>query len=119
MAKNPTIKELKNQLGNDYEIYWIDLEKCLYRDYGNGFDLEISAVSHANRNCPASLYLWINHNTDYYMVKSNHNVGRTADAIHAAAEEMYELSQKLIARGCTDKKTFLKMKADLEKEGII
>ena len=85
MAINPTLRELKKALGADYRIYNIDLERCLYRDYGNGFDVEISDVSRANRKCPATLYLWFTGEGNPMIVKTVHNVGRTADAIAASS----------------------------------
>lgn len=35
-------------LGEAYEIKMIDREDCLYRDLGNGFDIEISGVASSN-----------------------------------------------------------------------
>lgn len=79
-----TLWKLKKALGADYRIYNIDLERCLYRDYGNGFDIEISGVSRANRKCPATLYLWFTREGNPMIVKTVHNVRRTANAIAAA-----------------------------------
>ena len=110
MAINPTLRELKKALGADYRIYNIDLEQCLYRDYGNGFDVEISDVSRANRKCPATLYLWFTGDGNPMIVKTVHNVGRTADAIAAAADELYALSQRLIATGCNNRRSLIKMR---------
>jgi hypothetical protein len=43
--KAPTINQLKKQLGPEYRIRTIDFERCLYRDFGNGFNVEISGVN--------------------------------------------------------------------------
>ena len=111
MASNPTINELKKALGKDYRIYYIDLEKCLYRDFGNGFDVEISGVSRANRKCPATLYLWFKGEaSNPLIVKTVRDVGRTAEAIAAAADELYELSRHLIATGCNDRHSLFELK---------
>lgn len=110
MASNPTINELKKALGKDYRIYYIDLEKCLYRDFGNGFDVEISDVSRANRECPATLYLWFTGEGNPMIVKTVHNVGRTANAIAAAADDLYALSQRLIATGCNNRRSLIDMR---------
>ena len=36
MIHYPSLPELKKALGANYSIRTIDLEKCLYRDFGNG-----------------------------------------------------------------------------------
>ncbi len=114
MASNPTINELKMALGAKYRICDIDLEKCLYRDFGNGFNVEISGVSRANRKGPATLYLWFGTEApDCLIVKTVRNVGRTAEAIVAATDELYKLAQYLIARGCTDRHSLLEMRNNL------
>ena len=110
MAINPTLRELKKALGTDYRIYNIDLERCLYRDYDNGFDVEISDVCRANRKCPAALYLWFTGEGYPFIVKTVQNVGRTADGIAAAADELFALSRQLIVQGCANRHTLSKMK---------
>ena len=40
MVHYPSLPELKKALGENYSIRTIDLEKCLYRDFGNGFNVE-------------------------------------------------------------------------------
>ena len=42
--KDKAIQELCDSLGGDYKVQDIDLETCIYRDFGNGFDVEISGV---------------------------------------------------------------------------
>ena len=111
MTSNPTINELKKALGADYRIYYIDLERCLYRNYGNGFDVEISGVSRANRKCPAPLYLrFKGEASNPLVVKTVRDVGCTAEAIAATTDELYELSRHLIASGCNDRHSLLEMK---------
>ena len=107
MEKCPTIKELKKALGEDYRITIIDLEK----DFGNGFNVEISGVSRANYRKPATLYLWFGDQApDCMIVKTVKGVGRSADAIDAAVNELYAYSQKLIADGYTTRNSLFKMK---------
>ena len=108
MAINPDLRELKKALGADYRIYNIDLERCLYRDYG--FDVEISNVSRANRKCPATLYLWFTGEGNPMIVKTVHNVGHTAEAIAVAADDLYALSQRLIATGCNNRRSLIEMR---------
>lgn len=53
-----TIRQLKKQLGDDYRIFTIDFERCLYRDFGNGLNVEISGVNTRRLGKKATLYLW-------------------------------------------------------------
>lgn len=111
MEKCPNIKELKKALGKDYRITYIDWEKVLYRDFGNGFNVEISGVSRANYRKPATIYLWFgDEHTDCMIVKTAQGVGRSAEAIDKAVNELYEYSQKLIADGYTTRDSLFKMK---------
>ena len=114
MASNPTISELKKRLGDDYQICDIDLERCLYRDFSNGFNVEISGVSRAKLNGSATLYLWFGTELpDCLIVKTVKGIGRTAKAIGAAVNELHELSQQLIACGCADRRSLLEWKQNL------
>lgn len=111
MSKNPSLPELKKALGKEYQIRYIDLEKCLYRDFGNGFNVEVSGCSRANRKGPATLYLWFGETSpDCIIVKTVHNVGRSAEAIGEAMEELLEYSNGLIAAGYNDRDSLFHMK---------
>ena len=114
MALNPSLKELKLALGDRYRILSIDWEKCLYRDFGNGFNVEISGCSRANRKGPATLYLWFGeHAYNWLIVKTVHDVGRSAEAISEAVEELYDYSQSLIAQGYTDRDKLFRLKNNI------
>lgn len=56
--KDKAIQELCDSLGGDYKVQDIDLETCIYRDFGNGFDVEISGVyiPQARRRKQLSIY---------------------------------------------------------------
>ncbi len=108
---NPSLKELKQALGDQYQICYIDMEKCLYRDFGNGFNVEVSGVSRANKNGPATLYLWFGTKVnDCFMVKSKSNVGRSAKEIGEAAEELFSFSEELLRRGYNNRNSLMKLK---------
>lgn len=99
-----SLPELKKALGENYSIRTIDLEKCLYRDFGNGFNVEISGCSRANRKCPATLYLWFGDRApDCIIVKTVRDVGRSAEAIGEAVEKLYACSEQLLANGYADR----------------
>lgn len=95
----PLLKKLKREMGEDYSIKCIDLEWCLYRDFGNGFDVEISNVNHhANSKQPATLYLWDTRESFYNakVVKVIDGIDCTASALIAAVDSLYNTSQVLM-----------------------
>lgn len=100
MTHYPSLQELKEALGENYTIRVIDLEECLYRDFGNGFNVEISGCSQANHKRFATLYLWWG---DKYstcrIVKTVRNVERDAKEIGEIVELFRGYSDNLIARG--------------------
>ena len=109
-SKNPSLKELEQALGSPYRICNIDMEKCLYRDFGNGFNVEVCGVSRADKNGPATLYLWFGTTSpDCLVVKTMKNVGRSAEEIGSAVEELYKLSEELIRRGCNDWSSLIRL----------
>lgn len=57
---SPTVhmKKLCIELGPDYRIANIDLERVIYRDFGNGYDVEISGVNTSSQRKKARIYLW-------------------------------------------------------------
>ena len=87
------------------------MEKCLYRDFGNGFNVEVSGVSRTNKNGPATLYLWFGTTVpDCFMVKAKSNVGRSAKEIGDAVEELFSFSEELIRRGYNNWNSLMKLK---------
>ena len=111
MSKNPSLPEMKKALGKEYQIRHIDFEKCLYRDFGNGFNVEVSGVARANRKGPATLYLWFGETPpDCIIVKTVHDVGRSAEAIGEVTEELLDYSNSLIASGRADRDSLFHMK---------
>ena len=99
-TKAPTIHQLKKQLGPEYRICTIDLERCLYRDFGNGFNVEISGVSSRKKRRKATLYLWYGDKApDCLIVKTVHNIDRSASAIGSEADCLMDYSNGLIQHG--------------------
>lgn len=59
VAKPTThMKKLCKELGPEYRIVNIDLERVIYRDFGNGYDVEISGVNTSSQCKKARIYLW-------------------------------------------------------------
>lgn len=111
MTHYPSLKELEEALGSGYTVRTIDLENCLYRDFGNGFNVEISGCSDARSKGEATLYLWFGDDMcDCIIVKTVHDVVRCAEKIDAACEELYEYSQSLIAQGYADRRSLFNLK---------
>lgn len=52
------IKELCEHLGKEYSIKVIDLEQCIHRDLGNGYDIEISGVNNNRTIMNVTVYVW-------------------------------------------------------------
>lgn len=52
------LKELCDFLGTEYSIKVIDLEQCIHRDLGNGFDIEVSGLNHNRSQMDATVYVW-------------------------------------------------------------
>ena len=91
---------LCKKLGPEYRILYIDLERCIYRDFGNGFDVEISGTHTTSERKTATIYLWYNART---IAKIVSDVKR--DDIGKVVYELYKLTCELLADGelCEEK----------------
>ena len=67
------IVELCDKCGQGYILKNIDFEQCVYKDFGNGYDVEISLVS--KRGMLASIYVWYKDiDGRYSVIKTMHEV---------------------------------------------
>ncbi len=82
---SPHLRKLCRQLGPDYETTIIDLEYVIRRDFGNGYDLEISGVNTSSLKRKATLYVW---KDKKHIVEKIYNVAR--DNIGSIADELYQ-----------------------------
>ena len=59
-VKKPTtqMRQLCKSLGDQYRITIIDLERVINRDFGNGYDVEISNMNTTSLRKKARIYLW-------------------------------------------------------------
>lgn len=89
---------LCKSLGPDYRILYIDLERCIYRDFGNGFDVEISGTHTTSERKTATIYLWYNAEVTVKRVSGvkQCDIGKVVD-------ELYEFSKELLRKGITDR----------------
>lgn len=96
--RDTAIQALCKELGKEYSVTMIDFEKVIYRDFGNGFNVEISGMYTTSKRRKAILYLWYgNRAPNCTIVKTVRNVDR-AD-IGAVTEKLLSYSNALIAQG--------------------
>jgi len=92
-VKRPTthMRKLCKELGPEYRIRVIDLEQVIYRDFGNGYNLEISGVNTTSEKKRATLYMWWGERVIAKKIKDvpQSEIGKRAD-------ELCELSKKLV-----------------------
>jgi hypothetical protein len=84
------MKSLCKELGPEYRITVIDLSQVIYRDFGNGFDLEVSGVNTASIRKRATLYLWHDKNRIIKIVKSvpQEDIGKWAEWLRQKTESI-------------------------------
>ena len=107
MAYPKSVLEMKNELGDLYEIKNIDLECCLYRNLRNGFDVEISGVysRKQKKNRKITIWLWWigsrqnKTNIDAQVITHVSQIPYDAEAVHTVTEMLYAYSNKLLAEG--------------------
>ena len=91
--KDKVLQALCDGLGENYKLMEIDLELCIYRDFGNRFEVEVSGVHTAKQNKKATIYLWCMDATGAhgYVIKKVGEVPR--NKIGKTVEELYEYSE--------------------------
>lgn len=99
MSKRDTmIRALCKSLGVDYRVTTIDLERVIYRDFGNGFNVEISGMHTSSMKKKATIYLWYGDTmTECIIVKTVRDIPR--ELIGESVEELMKYSNLLIAQG--------------------
>lgn len=97
--KDKVLQALCDGLGEKYEIMMIDLERCIYRNFGNRFEVEVSGVHTTKQHKKATIYLWCmdEANDHGYIIKKVSDVPR--NRIGKTVEELYEYSENLISQG--------------------
>lgn len=99
MSKRDTmIRALCKSLGVDYRVTTIDLERVIYRDFGNGFNVEISGMHTSSMKKKTTIYLWYGDTmTECIIVKTVRDIPR--ELIGESVEELMKYSNLLIAQG--------------------
>ena len=102
------LRDLCKSLGKNYTIATIDLERVIYRDFGNGFHVEISGVHTSKENKRATLYLWHGNSAPAcFIVKTVFDVPR--GSIGNVAEELRRCSEELIRSGKGGRESLFQM----------
>ncbi len=97
-SKDTAIRALCKSLGKEYRVCTIDFEPVIYRDFGNGFNVEISGVYTTSKTKKATLYLWYGEEQpECLIVKTVRDVQR--DEIADAVEGLLHYSYALLADG--------------------
>lgn len=97
-SRDSSIRALAKKLGKDYRVTVIDLEPVVYRDFGNGFNVEISGMYTTSKLRKATIYLWHgDRQPDCIIVKTVKDICR--EDIASVVEELYEYSEDLIRAG--------------------
>lgn len=91
-VKKPTthMRRLCEKLGAKYSIGVIDLESVIYRDLGNGYDIEVSEVNTTSQRKKATIYLWRNKKVIVRAFK-----GVPQDSIDKYVEELKSFAEDL------------------------
>lgn len=111
------LARLQKRLGGKYRICNIDWERCLYRDFKNGFSVEISDVHTTDRSQHATLHMWVNigHPGESYVIKTVSDVPRCR--IGQEVDKLYEYSKQLVRAGKTDRSCFVNTPLEVERYG--
>ena len=54
---NKKLTTALDYLGDEYRTQLIDFEECIYRNLGNGFDIEVSGIN-SKHECSLTVYVW-------------------------------------------------------------
>lgn len=52
------LMKVKNIMGEHWEIKTIDLEPCLYREFENGINVEVSGLNNNKKKKEVNVYIW-------------------------------------------------------------
>lgn len=92
------IRALCKSLGKEYRVTTIDFERVIYRDFGNGFNVEISGVHTTSKRKKATIYLWHGDKSpSCIIVDTVKDVAR--EDIAEVVENLHDFSNGLIASG--------------------
>ena len=90
-AAKPTahMKQLCEALGPRFSIQMVDMEQVICRDFGNGYNVEVSGTNTASIKNVATIYLWVG---TQIIAKTLHDVPQCE--IGTRVEELNKLTQE-------------------------
>ena len=98
-SKDEGIKRLAKKLGKKYRVVYIDFWKVIYRDFGNGYNVEIDGVHTSSLKRRATIYLWCGDGNTTPCITVTKVKDVAQDNINAVVEELYQYSEDLIKQG--------------------
>ena len=97
-SKDTAIRALAKKLGEEYRVCTIDFERVIYRDFGNGFNVEISGVHTTSTRKTATIFLWFGEMPpECLIVKTVDNVA--IENLTDEVEALYVYSNMLLSEG--------------------
>ena len=83
--------KLCRELGKEYRILFIDGERCIFRDFGNNFDVEISGTHTTSKRKKALIFLWYDGRFTVTCIKEVpfSEIGNVADKLYNYTCELY------------------------------
>ncbi len=114
MSKDQYIRNLAKKLGTGYRIEIIDFEHVIYKDFGNGFNVEISGMHTTSERKKATIYLWFGNTFSNYVIISQVNHISQSD-IGKVVDNLYEISEMCIKNGLVVSNDIKGMKSLAEK----
>ena len=85
------MRQLCRELGPEYIIRELDLERVIYRDFGNGYNVEISAANTSSKRKPVNLYLWRGEDR-----KIGSRLRVPQDSIHEEVEKLRAFTETIL-----------------------
>ena len=83
--------KLCRELGKEYRVRYVDWERCIYRDFGNGFNVEVSGTHTTSKRKKALIFLW--YGNDYTITCIREvpfsEIGNVVDRLYDYTCELY------------------------------
>ncbi len=83
--------KLCRELGKEYRVRYVDWERCIYRDFGNGFNVEVSGTNTTSTRKKADIFLWYDGRFTITCIQNVpfSEIGNVVDRLYDYACELY------------------------------
>lgn len=101
------LKDLCIELGSSYSIKVFDYERVIYRDYGNGYEIEISRVNTNRKNAKGTIYIWEGKTSIVRAIRMvpREQIKQTVEQIEALMpvfeKKIWTMEEAKLCTGCT------------------